>query len=137
MTEMRAQVRTLVTRPIFTLAARSRLLGIRSLRRATPYDRDLAFRGRTMSCPLHHQSLTLLKEIAAPVCSFNLVADGTAQCHLGNLSRIFRLFGGPIAERRAKTVWSDISAAHPLQKCQECHIRERSSCSGARKDEVV
>src|SRR5262249_22117823 len=70
------------------------------------------WRSRTIFAPIVHQPATFLKQIAAPICSFDTVADGVSQREFHEVVRIVGALGRPIAEGGTKAMHGDVIASH-------------------------
>ena len=90
-----------------------------------------------MLLPVGHELFALLKEIPAAVSGLDPISDSVRQRHLGDLSRVVRLFGSPIAKAASEPVDSDIWYPHPPKHRRHRHVRQWRTGSAAGKDMVA
>jgi len=74
-----------------------------------------------------------LKQIAAAIGGLYLVGYCVRQRHFSDFGREVGALGGPIAERRAKTVCGQIITSQAAQQHQKRHVAERPSFPAPRK----
>src|SRR5215213_1187407 len=75
-------------------------------------------RGGDEDCPSLHHLPPLVQEVTAPVSCFDFVLESVCKRHFGQLAGIAGRLGGPVAERRPKTMGRDIEL-HPPERHQE------------------
>ena len=88
-----------------------------------PPDRDDSTGSRRLCAipaPILHQSTALLEQIAAPVCTFDLITNGMRQSLLDDVWRIRGRLCSPGLELRPKTMNHDARALHGLE-----HLKHR------------
>src|SRR5260370_21614154 len=83
---------------------------------------SLGVRGAAELCPFRHDPATPLKQVAATIGGFHLVAHCMCQRHLGDFARKIGALCGPITERRAKAMRGQIIMAQASQQHQQRHI---------------
>src|SRR6516225_6510767 len=84
----------------------------------------LSWRGGAERRPLLHEPPPLLKQIAAPVCLFNLIANDVREGRLRNFVLERRAFARPGLERGAEAVCSQVTTLHTAQEHQKCHVAQ-------------
>src|SRR6516164_1769054 len=87
----------------------------------------LSWRGGAERRPFLHEPPPLLKQIAAPVCLFNLIANDVREGRLRNFVLKRRALAGPRFEGGAEAVRRQIASAHATHKHQKRHVGERRS----------
>src|SRR5690606_35294473 len=73
-------------------------------------------------CPLDHQTLALLQEVAAPIGRFDLVRDDMSERRFGDFTLVLRLLADPVPKRRAETV-NRVRLLHFLEELGQGHVR--------------
>ena len=58
--------------------------------------------------PVGHQPRALVEQVAAPIRSFDFVANGMGQRHFDDVVGVIGALGGPIAEGAAEAVHRDV-----------------------------
>jgi len=77
---------------------------------------------------------TLLESVTSPVGALGLVPDRVRQCRFDDLARMVGHVAGPIAERRAESVWRD-GHVHSVQHSLQGAVRNGLTKPTTRKEE--
>ena len=89
------------------------------------HPRALAERG-----PIVHELPALFEKIAAPIGSFDRIADSVSEGLVYDVVRMGGRLGGPVSERAAEPMDRHIASLHLLQHIRHGHVAQAGSSSG-------